>query len=52
MKVAYFLTEPQGKKLLSALEIMQEVGIAYMLAHGMENSLCQKGLIAQIPTKK
>lgn len=52
LKVAYFLTDPQGKKLLSALEIMQEVGIAYMLDHGMEGILCQKGLIAQIPTKK
>lgn len=52
LRVEYFLTDPQGEKLLSALRIMQEIGIDYMLAHGMERELAEKGLLPDIPTKK
>ncbi len=52
MKAEYFLTRPQGEKLLSALQIMQEIGIDYMVEHGMQDSLIEKGILAPIPTKK
>lgn len=43
LKVDYFLTE-QGLKMLSAIQIMQEVGITYMMEHGMTEVLEQKGI--------
>lgn len=52
LKVEYFLTQPQGEKMLSALKIMQEIGIDYMLAHDMRDVLEEKGLVEPIPTKK
>lgn len=36
LKVEYSLTNPRGERLLKALEIMQEVGIDYMLEHNMQ----------------
>jgi DNA-binding HxlR family transcriptional regulator len=36
LHVEYFLTEPRGRKMLQAIQIMQEVGIEYMEQHGME----------------
>lgn len=45
LKVEYFLTENYGKKMLEALKIMQEVGIAFMLENGMEDVLVKKGVI-------
>lgn len=51
LKVEYFLTQPQGEKMLSALKIMQELGIDYMMEHGMQDILEEKGLIPT-PTKK
>ncbi|HIT32549.1 MAG TPA: helix-turn-helix transcriptional regulator [Candidatus Enterenecus stercoripullorum] len=52
LKVEYFLTRPQGEKLLSALQIMQEIGIDYMVEHGMQDALIEKGILPQVPTKK
>ena len=46
LKVEYSLTKPQGEKLLSALQIMQEIGVEYMLQHGMEEALQKKGCCA------
>lgn len=37
LKVEYFLTK-QGDKMLSAIKIMQEIGIDYMVEHGMTHS--------------
>ena len=45
-KVEYSLTKPQGEKLLSALQIMQEIGVEYMRRHGMEETLQKKGCCA------
>lgn len=39
----YFLTD-RGIKVLSAVEIMQEVGIEYMLEHGKKTILEEKGI--------
>lgn len=52
LKVEYFLTE-RGRKILSAILIMQDIGIEYMLEHGMAEVLEQKGIEhSHICTKK
>ena len=43
LKVEYFLTR-QGEKMLSAIKIMQEIGIDYMVGHGMTEILDEKGI--------
>ena len=45
LKTVYFLTRPQGERALAALTIMQEIGIDYMKAHGMEEPLRERGLL-------
>ena len=45
LKTVYFLTRPQGERVLAALTIMQEIGIDYMKAHGMEEPLRERGLL-------
>lgn len=45
LHVEYSLTEQKGQKILSALKIMQEVGIEYMLGNGMEEQLLCKGVL-------
>ena len=44
-KTSYFLTRPQGERVLAALTIMQEIGIDYMKEHGMEEPLRERGLL-------
>jgi DNA-binding HxlR family transcriptional regulator len=44
LKVEYFLTE-RGEKLLSAIEIMQGVGVDLMKENGMEDVLSEHGFI-------
>ena len=43
LKVEYFLTG-QGEKMLSAIKIMQEIGIDYMVEHCMTEILDEKGI--------
>ena len=43
LKVEYFLTK-RGEKMLSAVQIMQEMGIEYMIEHGMTEFLDKKGI--------
>ncbi|MCI0945128.1 helix-turn-helix transcriptional regulator [Clostridioides difficile] len=43
LHVEYFLTN-RGKKMLKAVEIMQEIGIEYMLEHGQQEILDNKGI--------
>lgn len=50
LKVAYSLTDDHGQAMLGALEIMQKVGISYMIEHDMQQALLDKGIA--IPTKK
>ena len=47
LRVEYYLTKSQGEKILSALKIMQEIGIE----HGMKDILIEKGLIEAHPQK-
>ena len=43
LRVEYFLTE-RGKKMLSAINIMQEIGIDYMLELNLKHILDEKGI--------
>ncbi|MEG0835786.1 MAG: helix-turn-helix domain-containing protein [Christensenellaceae bacterium] len=45
LHVEYFLTEVRGQKILKALEIMQAVGIDYMMENNMADVLREKGVI-------
>ncbi|MEG0771530.1 MAG: helix-turn-helix domain-containing protein [Clostridia bacterium] len=45
LHVEYFLTKSRGEKMLKALEIMQSIGIDYMLENGMAEVLREKGVI-------
>ena len=45
LRTEYKLTHPQGEQILEALRIMQKIGIDYMLRHGMEDSLRERGLL-------
>lgn len=42
LKVEYFLTQDIGIKILEALTIMQQVGIDFMQANGMQDVLQKK----------
>ena len=44
LKVEYFLTD-MGLKMLSAIEIMQGIGIEYMVKHGMSEILDEKEFV-------
>ena len=46
LHVDYFLTE-RGKRILQAIEIMQDVGIDYMVEHHLTGILDQKGICYQ-----
>ena len=45
LHVEYSLTEDMGKQILEALRIMQQIGIDYLMEHGGEDILREKGLI-------
>lgn len=47
LKVEYFLTKPNGEKILEALKIMQSIGIDYLKANGMEYILLEKGVVEE-----
>jgi DNA-binding HxlR family transcriptional regulator len=44
LRVEYFLTEDRGRKMLKAIGIMQEIGVEYMVEHGMTDFLDKKGI--------
>lgn len=47
LRVEYFLTADKGERMLKALEIMQGIGIDYMLENDMEDVLREKGVIGK-----
>jgi DNA-binding HxlR family transcriptional regulator len=44
LHVEYFLTQDRGQRILAALEIMQQIGIEYMVEHGDTEFLDKKGI--------
>ena len=51
LHVEYYLAE-RGQRLLQAVIIMQQVGIDYMLEHGQQKLLKQKGICISEDTHK
>lgn len=45
LKVEYYLTEYRGVKAIEALDIMQKIGIDYLIENGMKDILNDKGII-------
>lgn len=45
LHVEYYLSEKQGMRMLEALNIMQQIGIDYMIDQGLEQELKKKGII-------
>lgn len=45
LHVEYSVTEKRGRKMLEAINIMQLVGIDYMVENGMEKILLEKGVV-------
>jgi len=45
LRTDYFLTKGRGKSILVALTIMQDIGIEFMLANGMEGILKERKII-------
>lgn len=44
LHVEYFLTADRGIKILQAIRIMQEIGVDYMVEHGMTDFFDKKGI--------
>ena len=44
LHVEYYLTADRGARILSAIRIMQEIGVDYMVEHSMTNFLDKKGI--------
>lgn len=44
LHVEYYLTEDRGMKMLKAINIMQEIGVDYMVEHGLTDFLNKKGI--------
>jgi len=45
LRVEYSLTQEQGRELLEALKIMQQIGIKYLKSHGKEDVLDRKSVV-------
>lgn len=45
LRVEYFYTKGRGSKMMEAIEIMQSIGIDYLIEHGQEELLKEKGII-------
>ncbi len=45
LHVEYSLTKKRGLKMLEAIEIMQMIGIDYMVEKGMQETLFAKGIV-------
>lgn len=47
LHVEYSLTPERGQKMLRAIDIMQEIGVDYMVEHGLTDILDEKGICYQ-----
>jgi len=45
LHVEYSISGRRGKKMIEAIDIMQMVGIDYMVENGMEKTLFDKGIV-------
>ena len=42
LRVEYFLTSRKGTKMIECLEILQEIGITYMIENGQKDNIRKK----------
>lgn len=47
LRVEYSVTERRGKKMIEAINIMQMIGVDYMLENGMTNALIKKRILSE-----
>lgn len=47
LHVEYSITDRRGKKMMEAIDIMQMIGVDYMLENGMEDALIKKEVITK-----
>ena len=47
LHVEYSLTPGRGQKMMQAINIMQEIGVNYMVEHGLTDILDEKGICYQ-----
>ena len=45
LRVEYSVTERRGRKMIEAIDIMQMIGVDYMVERNMTDSLLQKGIL-------
>ena len=47
LRVEYSITERRGRKMIEAIDIMQMVGVDYMIENGMTDALINKGILSE-----
>ena len=47
LRVEYSITERRGRKMIEAIDIMQMVGVDYMIENGMTDALIEKGILSK-----
>ena len=47
LRVEYSITARRGRKMIEAIDIMQMIGVDYMLENGMEETLLCKGILTE-----
>lgn len=47
LRVEYSITERRGRKMIEAIDIMQKVGVDYMIENGMTDALINKGILSE-----
>lgn len=47
LRVEYSISERRGRKMIEAIDIMQMIGVDYMLEKGMTDALISKGVLSK-----
>ena len=47
LRVEYSITNGRGRKMIDAINIMQMIGVEYMLEKGMTEPLIEKGILTK-----
>ena len=47
LRVEYSISERRGRKIIEAIDIMQMIGVDYMLEKGMTDALISKGVLSE-----
>lgn len=52
LRVEYSISERRGRKMIEAIDIMQMIGVDYMLEKGMTDALISKGVLSEEKVEK